>query len=425
MTNRTLRIFVSATSADLGSYRKAVSDELLHREITPVEQDHFSPTFRTVQEELTRKIQSCDAVICLVGVAFGEEPRQRPSTETRQSYTQMEYRLAKKLKKPVFLFIASERCRFDSEVHENDDKALLQKSYREDLRGGNTLYAEFLDEANLRQQIGRIPFNEIPQRSQISAGPAAFSVALLAIAIACIAVFANRGLSTSKAPIHESRAETDPRIPVIASDDSALQEREPTPPEQGLEAQGPLRLKSAVPTKISTTTPDFPASDPSVTLILAESYRTGEKMELSVKVHRAGFLYIGAAWADGSVYLLYPNFHHPLNGENRVKEGEVLRLPGDLPPAADGRVITYPMEFPDSSSGDQVTESIFAFVSAQPAILPDVAADLGPAFRRLGMLRDPKTFRERGPKPRLEFQDWALPLSDSDVVIKSYTLTRK
>ena len=205
MARRPLRIFVSATSADLRSYRNAVADELHHREFTAVEQDHFSPTFRTVQQELTRKIRSCDAVICLVGIAFGEEPRQRPARVKRQSYTQMEYRLAKKLRKRVFLFIASDDCRFDADVRESEDKALCQTAYRGALRSEDNLYNEFHDGTELRQLIGRIPFGEIAQGPKISAGWVALAAALVAIAGVSVAVFSNRSWPGSVQSHREDR----------------------------------------------------------------------------------------------------------------------------------------------------------------------------------------------------------------------------
>ena len=38
------RIFISATRPDLGSYRRAVRDVLLSKDVFPVLQDHFPPT---------------------------------------------------------------------------------------------------------------------------------------------------------------------------------------------------------------------------------------------------------------------------------------------------------------------------------------------------------------------------------------------
>ncbi len=97
-------IFISATSDDLGSYRRAVRDVLLSKEVLPLMQDHFPPDYRSVVGLLEEKIRHCDAMICLVGSVYGREPRQRPDGEPRRSYTQLEYAIARRLGKPVYLF---------------------------------------------------------------------------------------------------------------------------------------------------------------------------------------------------------------------------------------------------------------------------------------------------------------------------------
>jgi hypothetical protein len=361
MAKRSLRIFVSATTADLGSYRTAVRDELLHRDgVIPILQDHFSPTYRTVQQELFGKIQPCDAVICLIGCVYGEEPPGRSPAQPRESYTQMEYRVAKKLGKPVYLFIAKETCAWDQPIKQDPDEQQLQSAYRDKLRQGAALYGSFSDRDDLTQQVGRIDFDSLrPSR------PWFWPSVILGLLIAILAL-------------------------------SALF----LPPGS---SQIPLSL-------------DMPGN-----------YKPGQSMELMVTSHRAGYLYLGAVWADGSVYLLYPNFHSPRNGDNLVKAGQTLHLPADLPPATNGQVIAYPMEFPQGLPADQnqVTERIFAFITAELLQLPDTDADLGPGFRKLGVLRDPSSFSPDSPPDRLEFQNWNLPLGKTGVVVKSYTLNRQ
>lgn len=185
----TLRIFISATTIDLASYREAVAEELRFRELVPVEQRHFGPTFRTVEHELTQKLRSCDAVICLVGIAYGEEPKDRPARQLRQSYTQMEYRLARKLRKPVFVFIASDGCRFDNDIRESADKASIQQGYRHELRTGDALYVEFNDKVSLTQQIGRIKFGDLARRSWAPTRTLVASVAILGSIAVMIAAY--------------------------------------------------------------------------------------------------------------------------------------------------------------------------------------------------------------------------------------------
>lgn len=69
-------VFVSSTSRDLESYRRAVSEALLTAEILPVSQDFFPPDYREISQLLRDKIRRCDAVICLVGFVYGAAPPQ-------------------------------------------------------------------------------------------------------------------------------------------------------------------------------------------------------------------------------------------------------------------------------------------------------------------------------------------------------------
>src|SRR3954453_23388489 len=119
-------VFISATSRDLGSYRQAVADVLPKLGAHPVVQDHFPPDHRSVVEMLRSKIEPCDAVVCLVGRAYGHEPKTRKRGEPRRSYTQLEYEIAVKLRKLVFVFIATDDCPFDNPVDEPEELRALQ-----------------------------------------------------------------------------------------------------------------------------------------------------------------------------------------------------------------------------------------------------------------------------------------------------------
>ena len=185
------------------------------------------------------------------------------------------------------------------------------------------------------------------------------------------------------------------------------------------------QIDPVAPLKSGAKTPQPDPQAPPVTLALADSYREGEHMKLTVTAHQAGYLYVGALWANGETYLLYPNLYHPLNGENQVAAGQQLRLPGDLPPMPDRAVVAYPIYFPKGVSGPRAQEAIFAFITVRPLELPEVDADLGPAFRRLGIIQDKEAFRHRGPKPALQFKNWSLPLPSVPVVIETYTLNRQ
>ncbi len=126
MSNKVPRVFISATSRDLGSFRKAVSEILVTLNALPVVQDHFGPDYRSVVEILREKIGQCDAAICLVGRCYGREPHERASDRPRRSYTQLEYETAVELGKPVFVFVADDDCPLDGPSDEPEELRGLQ-----------------------------------------------------------------------------------------------------------------------------------------------------------------------------------------------------------------------------------------------------------------------------------------------------------
>jgi hypothetical protein len=133
-------IFISATSKDLGSCRQLVRDALLTLGCVPVTQDHFAPDARTVREMLRARIAACDAVIHLAGECYGAEPFERAPAELRRSYTQMEYDMARELKKPVYTFICAPGFPYDTHEPEPDDLRARQEAHRAALQARDDLY---------------------------------------------------------------------------------------------------------------------------------------------------------------------------------------------------------------------------------------------------------------------------------------------
>lgn len=132
-------VFISATSADLRSCRELIKQALLTLGCVPVEQTNFPPDYRTVRDMLRAKIQACDAVIHLAGIVYGAEPQSRMADEPRRSYTQMEYDLARELKKPLYVFVCGEDFAYDEHTPEPEDKRALQQAHREAVATGETL----------------------------------------------------------------------------------------------------------------------------------------------------------------------------------------------------------------------------------------------------------------------------------------------
>jgi tetratricopeptide (TPR) repeat protein len=139
------RVFVSATSRDLGSYRKAVADALRSIDAHAVIQDEFPPDYRSVAAMLRGKIARCDAVICLVGGVYGAEPAERTADEPRRSYTQLEYESADALGKPVFVFVARDDCPRDhaDDAPEADELRGLQLEYRKRVMAASRVWTPF------------------------------------------------------------------------------------------------------------------------------------------------------------------------------------------------------------------------------------------------------------------------------------------
>lgn len=139
MSTRRPEVFVSATSSDLRSCRQSVKEALLTLGCVPVEQSNFPPDFRSVANMLRKKISSCDAVVHLAGECFGAEPIGRDPLAPRRSYTQMEYDMARELKKPVYVFVCGKDFPYDQHDPEDPEKQEQQRFHREALSRTDTL----------------------------------------------------------------------------------------------------------------------------------------------------------------------------------------------------------------------------------------------------------------------------------------------
>ena len=77
------KVFISATSRDLKSYREVITLWARSRDYEPVVQDEFpvESDYNTVVQMLRDKMAPCDAVIHLAGLYYGFEPSHRPDGE--------------------------------------------------------------------------------------------------------------------------------------------------------------------------------------------------------------------------------------------------------------------------------------------------------------------------------------------------------
>jgi len=150
-------VLVSAVSSELRSYRLAVRDVLLAKGVFPLVQDTFPTDYREVRAMLEDYLRRADAVICLVGFAFGAEPHNVPGGQTRRSYTQLEYDLARELNKPVYVFLTDDRDRpCDTVPSEGAERAQLQVAYRNAIQSGDRLWHSFATVEELKLKIAQI-----------------------------------------------------------------------------------------------------------------------------------------------------------------------------------------------------------------------------------------------------------------------------
>ena len=161
------RIFVSATTRDLGSYRRLASDKLRQRGYDVDDQPIFDLTFLEIGEKLKQRIAKCDAVVCLIGFAYGGEPSQRPADQPRRSYTQWEYHFALELGKPVYRLMADEKTPWDPDSRKPESKTLqqLQRRYRTEVTRDRDWRA-FASRSDLRAELAELRFPWEPPRPE-------------------------------------------------------------------------------------------------------------------------------------------------------------------------------------------------------------------------------------------------------------------
>lgn len=151
----TPHVFISATTSDLATARKAAADALVTLGCLPVVQDHFPPDTRTVRLMLRGKISNCHAVLHIVGFRYGTEPDQREVGEPRRSYTQMEFDTATELSKALYLFLLDESFPFNDPdaPPEDDERHALQMAHREAVKNLGPVYTKIDNEAHLREKV--------------------------------------------------------------------------------------------------------------------------------------------------------------------------------------------------------------------------------------------------------------------------------
>src|SRR6266480_3056683 len=155
-----VRVFISATSKDLGTVRELVKQALLTMGCMPVEQTNFAPDYRSVQGMIEHKIADCEAVIHIVGLRYGAEPDPStlPEGVARRSYTQMEANIARQVGKKLYLFVCREDFPYDDAPPEGEDLQALQQAYRAEISKSTTVRTEVADREELGRKVRELQF---------------------------------------------------------------------------------------------------------------------------------------------------------------------------------------------------------------------------------------------------------------------------
>jgi internalin A len=164
-----LKIFISATSADLGAVRDEIAS-WLGSGYTAVHQKKFPPDYREVAAMLEAVISECDAVVHVVGLRYGAEPAlaSLPPGAPRRSYTQLEADMARRLGKKVYVFLCTDDFPYDQVPGpESDELAALQRTYRHECRKDNTPRNTVANREQLKEQILRFDLEQQHLRAEV------------------------------------------------------------------------------------------------------------------------------------------------------------------------------------------------------------------------------------------------------------------
>lgn len=131
---RQTRVFLSAVTSELGQHRSRLALELRRRGLDVVVQDDFRQHGGTLLEKLKKSINTCDAVICLIGHAYGAEPPiDNRNRGDRRSYTQWEFTFAfeqhKSHRMPLLVYLKSNSQ--EGSFVQNVEESRLQSEFRD------------------------------------------------------------------------------------------------------------------------------------------------------------------------------------------------------------------------------------------------------------------------------------------------------
>jgi hypothetical protein len=184
-TAPTFRVFLSAVSSELASYRQEAARVLRRKGLEVREQAHFSQGPATLLERLRDYIQQCEAVLLLVGEQCGAFPtaehaaalgvlplQQKYASATgqpRASYTQWEFFLAKHYGKKTYVFFTDPAKGFvpDARNPEGADLRACQEAYRAWIKQTGEHRDALTTTAKLVEDVLGLPFLDLSRPKPI------------------------------------------------------------------------------------------------------------------------------------------------------------------------------------------------------------------------------------------------------------------
>ena len=173
---RECRVFVSAVSGELKSYRSEVARVLRRKELEVRDQEHFRQGPATLLQQLADYIKNCNAVVLLVGECAGAFPSddhasalgvipvyeqyRQQTGQPRASYTQWEFLLAEHYGKPAYMFVTSDGFKPDKQNNEPSDSRFSQAAYRKWIEHKGKHYDVFAGAKELIEHVLVLPLSD-------------------------------------------------------------------------------------------------------------------------------------------------------------------------------------------------------------------------------------------------------------------------
>jgi len=180
----TYRVFLSAVTRELGTYRIEVARVLRRKGLEVRDQEHFRQGPATLLGQLRDYIEHCDAVILLIGERCGAFPTEEHAAalepillfesyrrwkgQVRASYTQWELFLAKHYGKKTYVFLSSPGFKPDEANSEDADLQACQVAYREWMITSGEHWDSLTTREKLIEDVLVLPFPDLSALKPVS-----------------------------------------------------------------------------------------------------------------------------------------------------------------------------------------------------------------------------------------------------------------